>query len=86
LAYWVGELESGRRTLQRITLDVLYGVQGQDTVTVLNKREAADYFSAKVAAGCPYGGEEFGVSVLGEVTADSTTVNEAVRRIDSHCI
>jgi hypothetical protein len=61
LAWYVGKLEAGDTTLQRITLDVLYSaVTAPDSTTVANKGEVADYYTAKVAAGCQY---DKGVSI-----------------------
>jgi hypothetical protein len=84
LAWYVGKLEAGDTTLQRITLDVLYGaVTAPDSTTVANKGEVADYYTAKVAAGCPYGMSS--VDILAGVTADPATVTAAKAAIDAWC-
>jgi hypothetical protein len=43
LDYYVGELEGGRRTLQTIALDVLFGAQNEDAVIVVNRLLASTY-------------------------------------------
>ncbi len=59
LAFYVGELLAGRRTLQSITLDVLNGATTPpDSTVVANKLVVAAYYTMKVAAGCPYGTEQ----------------------------
>ena len=87
LAYYVGELNAGRRTLQTITLDVLNGATtAPDSTTVANKLAVADYYTAKVSTGCSYGSELTGVGALTPVTAVSATVTAAQRdAIDTRC-
>ncbi len=86
LAYYVGELQAGRRTLQSITVDVLNGAtKGRDAVVVANKLDAAAYYTAKVAAGCPYGSAADGVNLLIGVTDDSATLSAATAAIDTRC-
>jgi len=59
LDYYVGELLTGRRTLQTITLDVLNGATTPpDSTSVANKLDVAAYYTAKVAVGCAYGTEQ----------------------------
>ena len=85
LAYYVGELQAGRRTLQTITLDVLNGATtAPDSTVVANKLDVATYYTAKVAVGCPYS-EQDGLSVLAGVTADGATVTAAKAMIDGRC-
>jgi hypothetical protein len=86
LAYYVGELQAGRRTLQSITLDVLNGaVTAPDAVVVSNRLEVAAYYTAKVAAACPYGTELDAMTVLAGVTVDAATVIAAKATIENHC-
>jgi hypothetical protein len=86
LAYYVGELQAGRRILQSITLDVLNGATtAPDSTTVANKLEVADYFTAKVAAGCDYGGEQAGLDALSPVTHLPATVTAAKATTDNRC-
>jgi len=86
LAYYVGEMQSGRRTLQGIALDVINGATTPpDSTVVANKLAVAAYYSAKVAAGCAYGMEQDGVNALSGVTALATTVAGARASIDSRC-
>jgi hypothetical protein len=86
LNWYVNELVAGRRTLQTITLDVLNGATtAPDSTVVANKLSVSAYYSAKVAAGCAYGTEQDGVSILTGVTANSATVTAAKAAIDSRC-
>lgn len=85
LDYYVGELQSGRRTLQSITLDVLGGATGSDALTVANRLDVANHFTGKVAVGCAYGGESTGVSSLAGVTPDLSTVWSAKAAIEGRC-
>jgi hypothetical protein len=86
LDWYVTELEAGRRTLKTITLDVLNGATTPpDSTTVANKLDVADYYSAKVAAGCSYGTEQDGVNAVSSVTALPATVAAAKAAIDSRC-
>lgn len=83
--YWLAELDSGRQTLQRITLSMIYGAQGDDVVTFENKRSVANYYSLKVAFGCPYGPEQDGVDILSIVNLNPASVAEAYELIDTWC-
>jgi len=86
LAYYVGEMQAGRRTLQSITLDVLNGaVTPPDSTVVANMLDVAAYYSAKVLAGCSYGNEQDGLSALAGVTALAGTVSAAKASIDGRC-
>ena len=86
LAYYVGELQSGRRTLQAITLDVLNGATTTpDSTVVANKLDVASYYTAKVAGGCPYGSEQDGVNIIFGVTASLASVTAARAAIDMRC-
>jgi hypothetical protein len=86
LAYYVGELQAGRRTLQSITLDVLNGATTPpDSTVVANKLTVAAYYTSKVAAGCAYGSEQDGLNALAAVTADVATVAAAKAAIDLGC-
>jgi len=86
LAYYVGELQAGRRTLQSITLDVLNGATtAPDSTVVANKLDVADYYTAKVTGGCAYGTEQQGVSTISSVTANAATASAAKAAISSRC-
>jgi YVTN family beta-propeller protein len=86
LAWYVDELEAGRRTLQTIALDVLNGaVTPPDSTVVANKLDVAVYYTTKVAAGCLYGTEQDGVNVIAGVTADAATASAAKAAIDARC-
>ena len=86
LSYYVTELQAGRRTLQRITLDVLNGATtAPDSTIIANKLEVSRYYTAKVAAGCPYGTEQDGVDAIGSVTAEAASVAAAKAAFDAWC-
>ena len=86
LAYYVGELQAGRRTLQSITLDVLNGATtAPDSTAVANKLALAAYHTTKVAAGCAYGTEQDGVLLLSAVTANAATMFATRAQADSRC-
>jgi hypothetical protein len=73
LAYYVGELQSGNRTLQAITLDVMNGATTEpDASIVANKVDVANHFTGRVKLGCDYGGELTGVTALTPVVDAST--------------
>ena len=84
LAYYVAELQAGRRTLQSITLDVMNGATtAPDSMVVANKLDVASYYTAKVATGCAYGTEQDGVLALSGVTELFATVTSAKAALDS---
>lgn len=86
LAFYLAEIESGRRTTKTITLNVLDGATtSPDSTIVANKLAVADHYTAKVAAGCPYGTESDGVDALSDVTDDAATVAAAKAAIDRQC-
>jgi hypothetical protein len=86
LAYYVGELQAGRRTLQSIALDVLNGAtRAPDSTVVANKLDVANHFTGKCAASCAYGGEQTGVNALTAVTRDPASVITAKLAIESRC-
>jgi hypothetical protein len=72
--------------LQRITLDVLNGATTPPDSTIIgNKLEVSTYYTAKVAAGCPYGTEQDGVDAIVSVTAEAASVTAAKVAIDAWC-
>lgn len=86
LAFYLDELNAGRRSLQTIALDVLGGaVAGVDAQTAAQKTTAADYHTAKVRAGCAYGTVDQAVAYLAAV--DSNPVNLAIAQasLDQRC-
>ena len=86
LAWYVKQLNDNKTTLQKIALDVLAGAKSPpDSYTVLNKGTVADYYTAKVVAGCSYGTEQVGVDILKLVTASPATVVAAKSAIDARC-
>jgi uncharacterized delta-60 repeat protein len=86
LDYYVGELSAGRRSLQSITLDVVFGATTPpDSTVVANKLDVAAYYTAKVAAGCPYGSELDGVNALAGVTSNPASVTGAKSGINFRC-
>jgi len=50
LAYYTGELSAGRRSLQSIALDVMFGAQGADATIVSQRMAAARHFTLGAAA------------------------------------
>ncbi len=46
LEYYQGELEAGRKSLQTIALDVLYGATGDDESVITNKLAVSEYFTS----------------------------------------
>lgn len=66
LNYYVTELQEGRKTLQSITLDVLYGAQNEDKDTVDRKVEFAELFTSQVESGAiQYSGTQAAESAKG---------------------
>ena len=47
-SFYLGVLDRGERSLQSITLDVLFGSQGDDSTIIENKLGAARYFTSRV--------------------------------------
>ena len=86
LAFYVGELQAGRRTIQSIAVDILNGATlPPDSIVVANKLDVAAYYTDKVANGCAYGSEQDGVDILGAVTTDLATVIAAKAALDLRC-
>jgi hypothetical protein len=86
LNYYVNELLHARKSLQTIALDVLNGATGPiDSATVANKLNVANYYTSKVANGCPYGPASDGVNALLGVSGDFATVVSAKMAIDTRC-
>ncbi len=86
LAYYVGELQAGHRTLESIALDILNGARNApDATVVANRLDVAAYYTTKVADGCPYGTALDGVGVIARVTADPETVAAAKIAINTRC-
>jgi hypothetical protein len=86
LAYYVGELVAGRRTLQSITLDVANGATtAPDSIVVANRLEVAAFYTEAVKGGCPYGTEQDGVNSLAGVTTNPVTKNAAKVAIATRC-
>lgn len=63
LAYYRGELEAGRKSLQTIALNVLYGATGSDEFIIANKLAVSQYFTSAME-----GADE---EVIGAVDADA---------------
>lgn len=86
LAWYVNELNAGRRTLQSITLDVLNGATaGMDAATVQYKLFVAALYTGKVAGGCPYGTPQQAASLLATVNSTFASANNAQLAIRSNC-
>ena len=68
LAYYVDELQAGRRTLQSITLDVMNGATtAPDSIVVASKVDVANHFTGKVQLGCDYARRTTGVAAVSSV-------------------
>ena len=86
LAWYLAEIRAGRQTFATIALAVLNGAfKAPDSTVIENKGDVADYYTAKVMAGCAYGGEQAGVDALTPVTADLVTVVAAKAALDLRC-
>ena len=86
LAWYLAELQAGRQTFATIALAVLNGAtKPPDSTVITNKGDVADHYTAKVLAGCAYGGEQTGVDALSAVTADPATVMAAKAAVDRRC-
>jgi hypothetical protein len=48
LAYYTGELTAGRKSLQTIALNILYGATGSDVSIIENKLAVAQYFTSAI--------------------------------------
>jgi hypothetical protein len=87
LAYWRQQYESGAKTLQAIALDVLYGAQNEDLLTVGNKLIASDHFSELVRAGCRYTAVDIDAvaGLLAGVDHTPGSITDVERAMDQHC-
>lgn len=86
LAWYIGELEAGRKTLQSITLDIIGGANlPPDSTTVSNKLRIADYYTMRVVGGCPYGDESNGFAATQNVTMEVDTVYSTRAAVDRYC-
>ena len=87
LAYWLDQYESGAKSLQVIALDVLYGAQGDDVLTVGNKVILADYFTARVREGCTYDNDAIPAALgfLASVDATAGSVTSVMADVDHYC-
>lgn len=50
LAYWAGELSSGKRSLQEVSFEILQGALNDDLTMIANKVKAATFFSNELIA------------------------------------
>jgi len=83
--YYLDQLNTGRTTVQKITLDLLGGATGSDVATVANRLDVANHFTGNVARGCPYAGESTGVASLAPVSFDPATAWAAKLTIETRC-
>jgi len=84
--YYIGQLDSGAITLQTVTLDVLYGAQNEDVITIENKVVCAMYFTDQVQErGLFYTSEQIpdAREMLGLITADAPNVEPCLQAADS---
>ena len=85
LAYYVDRLNTRSSTLATIALNALDGAQLDDATVVANRLHVAEYYTAKVAAGCAYGTASHGATLLSAVVSSNTSVNNALASIDASC-
>lgn len=85
LAFWTGQYESGAMSLQSIALHILYAAYGDDLLAVANKGLTADYFTASVRAGCPYGDIPAAAAFLAATDHTPASVVNAMAAIDAYC-
>lgn len=85
LAYYVDRLTTGASTLGTIALNVVDGALLDDATVVANRLHVAEYYTAKVAAGCAYGTASYGATLLPAVMATNASVTSALALIDAHC-
>jgi CSLREA domain-containing protein len=86
LDYWVGELTSGRKTLQTITLEVLFGATGSDASIVSNRLTVAKSFTSGSTLQSGYLAEADGnamAAILGSVQDDAISANAACIAFDA---
>ena len=86
LAYWVGELTSGRKTLQSISLEVLFGAAGNDASTVVNRLIAAKSYTSGLSLQNNYLADADGnamAAILASVQTDNTSTNAACGSFDA---
>lgn len=85
LTYYVDRLNARTSTLGAITLNVLDGALLDDATVVANRLHVADYYTAKVTAGCAYGTASYGASLLSTVVSTNASVTSVLAAIDAHC-
>ena len=85
LEFWVGELESGNRTLVDIALAIAEGAQNEDAVVLANKVNVAGYYTEQVAATfADYEADDIdsAAAILGSVTDSPISVVVAKQDVD----
>jgi hypothetical protein len=84
LAFYTGELQAGRMSLQTIALNIIYGVQGDDVTIVANRLSASEYFVSCLEQGrFGYPAIPVAVSLLGTVTSSADSLVQARLEIDA---
>lgn len=82
LAYWKGLVESGDLTLDNLTLAIMNGAQGNDSLVVQNKLAVASAFTDQIEAGhVAYTNQEataVGRTLLNEVTGEPGSLAAAM--------
>lgn len=82
LHWYVGGLDAGWLTLQSVALDIIYGVQNDDVVTVANRLAVSKHFmTALELQGLTW--HDLGWSLLDEVTSSSNTRDAACSVVTS---
>lgn len=83
LNWWVSAVESGAKTLAALSLEVLNGAQGADANVIAVRLDAAKQFSAQLASGYDYSGDEAAVLArnwLKSIT-DNTTLQQWIAEL-----
>jgi len=79
LKWWVGELDSGRRSKDILILDAINGAQGKDILVLSNKTEVGLAF-----AKAGLNDAAFSKSIMSEITYERSSVDRALERIATY--
>ena len=86
-AFWIGELDTGKRTLDTITLDILLGAQNEDLRIITSKVEVATYFSDLLASNSfEYAGNDAVIKVKALFDAVDADLGAGFTLVDSFFI
>jgi hypothetical protein len=85
-AFYLDKLDNGELSLQSITLDILNGASGDDSLIIDNKTSVAKYFTAQVeSSGFAYNSSSVDgvVSIFADIGSGSAAYDQAVNAIDA---